>query len=47
MECQVVSIDPTPGPTDVSKFPPVTEDDWRQGDLESPAVTIIEYSDFM
>jgi cyclophilin family peptidyl-prolyl cis-trans isomerase/protein-disulfide isomerase len=45
MECQVVSLSPTPGPTEVSMFPPVQKDDWTHGSA-NPALTIIEYSDF-
>lgn len=45
MECQVVSLVPTPGPTEVSMFPPVQEDDWVSGNPDA-AMTIIEYSDF-
>jgi len=45
MECQVVSVSPTPGPTEVSLFPPVQEDDWVMGG-ENATLTITEYSDF-
>lgn len=43
--CTVVSPQPTPGPTQRSIFPPVSEDDWVQGP-EDAYVTIIEYADF-
>jgi len=46
MECQVVSLSPTPGPTEVSKFPPIQEDDWVRGNNPNARLTIIEYSDF-
>lgn len=45
MECTVISIMPTPGPTQVSIFPPPGEGDWVRGE-ENAALTIIEYSDF-
>ncbi len=45
MECQVVSISPTPGPTEVSMFPPPQPDDWMLGG-ENAILTITEYSDF-
>lgn len=43
--CTVISPQPTPGPTEQSLFPPVSEDDWVSGP-DTAAVTIIEYSDF-
>jgi protein-disulfide isomerase len=43
--CTVESPRPTPGPTEQSLFPPVSEQDWVAGP-ESASVTIIEYSDF-
>jgi hypothetical protein len=43
--CTVITKKPTPGPTPVSIFPPVTDSDWVKG-LASAKVTIIEYSDF-
>lgn len=43
--CTVNSPAPTPGPTERSIFPPVTEADWVIGP-ETAAVTVIEYSDF-
>lgn len=46
MKCNVVSMTPTQGPTEVSMFPPVTEKDWVLGNAKSPAMTVIEYSDF-
>lgn len=45
MECQVVSISPTPGPTEESMFPSAQEGDWVLGS-ENAALTITEYSDF-
>lgn len=45
MTCTVESRDPTPGPTQDSIFPPISESDWVQGP-DSAKVTIIEYSDF-
>lgn len=47
MECQVVSLSPTPGPTEISMFPAISAEDWVLGDREgTPVMTIIEYSDF-
>lgn len=43
--CTVVSRNPTPGPTEQSLFPPVSEGDWVNGPEEAE-VTFIEYSDF-
>jgi hypothetical protein len=43
--CVVQSPFPTPGPTEQSLFPPVSDRDWTQG-LESATVTFTEYSDF-
>lgn len=43
--CNVVSPQPTPGPTQQSIFPPVSETDWTRGP-ENAYVTIMEYSDF-
>jgi hypothetical protein len=43
--CTVVARRPTPGPTQESLFPPVTEDDHVKGPADAK-VTIIEYSDF-
>jgi cyclophilin family peptidyl-prolyl cis-trans isomerase/protein-disulfide isomerase len=45
MECQVVSIAPTPGPTEDSMFPPPQAEDWIQGSADA-TLTITEYSDF-
>jgi len=45
MECTVVSFLPTPGPTVVSLFPPISAEDWVMGS-ETPVLTITEYSDF-
>jgi cyclophilin family peptidyl-prolyl cis-trans isomerase/protein-disulfide isomerase len=45
MECNVISLLPTPGPTEVSLFPPPSADDWVMGG-NNPAMTITEYSDF-
>jgi hypothetical protein len=46
MDCQVVSISPTQGPTEASMFPPPTKDDWVLGQNPSAPLTITEYSDF-
>jgi hypothetical protein len=46
MECQVVSLEPTQGPTEVSMFPPTGKDDWVMGKNPDAALTITEYSDF-
>lgn len=46
MECQVVSMTPTQGPTEVSMFPPPGEADWVHGENPAATLTIIEYSDF-
>lgn len=43
--CTITSPRPTPGPTEQSLFPPVSDKDWMQGKSEAP-VTIMEYSDF-
>jgi len=43
--CTVVSREPTPGPTEQSLIPPVSETDWVHG-REDANVTIIEYGDF-
>ena len=43
--CTVITQKPTPGPTPVSIYPPVTDSDWIKGPA-SAKVTIIEYSDF-
>lgn len=43
--CTVVARRPTPGPTQASLYPPVTEDDHVKGP-DDAKVTIIEYSDF-
>ncbi|RPI33700.1 MAG: hypothetical protein EHM70_05185 [Chloroflexota bacterium] len=43
--CTVVSLLPTPGPTERSLFPPVSDDDWLHGS-EDADITVIEYSDF-
>ena len=45
MKCTVESRSPTPGPTEQSVFPPVTDSDWVRGS-DSAKVTIVEYSDF-
>ncbi|HEX9019310.1 MAG TPA: peptidylprolyl isomerase [Anaerolineaceae bacterium] len=46
MKCSVVSVQPTPGPTEASIFPPVTSSDWVQGDNAKATLTVLEYSDF-
>jgi cyclophilin family peptidyl-prolyl cis-trans isomerase/protein-disulfide isomerase len=43
--CTVISPDPTPGPTEESMFPPVTEKDWSIGPANA-TVTILEYGDY-
>ena len=43
--CTAVSRPPTPGPTQQSLIPPVSETDWFHGP-EDAKVTIIEYGDF-
>lgn len=45
VNCTVVSREPTPGPTEQSLIPPVSESDWVHGP-EDAKVTIIEYGDF-
>lgn len=47
MACTIVAQEPTPGPTEVSMFPPAGEGDWVLGDNPNAVMTIIEYSDFM
>jgi cytoskeletal protein RodZ len=44
-QCTAVSRQPTPGPTQQSLFPPVSEGDWVKGP-DNADVTLIEYSDF-
>ena len=43
--CTVISPPATPGPTEQSIFPPVSEKDWSTGPKDA-AITLIEYSDF-
>ncbi len=43
--CTVVSPEPTPGPTEASLFPPISDKDWALG-VPTATVSIIEYSDF-
>ncbi len=43
--CTVISLPPTPGPTERSLFPAVSADDWVIGPVAAE-VTIVEYSDF-
>jgi hypothetical protein len=43
--CTVVSRQPTPGPTEPSIVPAVSDTDWVHGP-EDAKVTIIEYGDF-
>lgn len=43
--CTVVSRQPTPGPTEQSLIPPVSDTDWVHGP-EDAGVTFIEYGDF-
>lgn len=43
--CTVISPMPTPGPTQRSLFPPVSDADWVRGP-DTASITIIEYSDF-
>jgi predicted small secreted protein len=43
--CTVVSRQPTPGPTEQSLVPPVSDQDWTHGP-DDAAVTFIEYGDF-
>jgi hypothetical protein len=44
-QCTLVSLRPTPGPTEASLFPPVSDSDWVEGPA-SAEITFIEYSDF-
>lgn len=44
--CTVISPKPSPGPTEVSLFPPVSEGEWVKGP-ETASITFIEYGDFM
>ncbi len=46
MQCQVISLKPTQGPTEVSMFPPPGKDDWVLGKNPNAPLTITEYSDF-
>lgn len=46
MDCQVVSMSPTQGATEVSMFPPPSEGDWILGKNPGAPLTITEYSDF-
>jgi hypothetical protein len=43
--CTVVSPQPTPGPTETSLFPPISDKDWVIG-VPTATVSIVEYSDF-
>ncbi|OGN98952.1 MAG: hypothetical protein A2Z71_00740 [Chloroflexi bacterium RBG_13_50_21] len=43
--CTVITRKPTPGPTEESIYPPVSESDHVKGP-DNAKVTIIEYSDF-
>ena len=43
--CTVVSRQPTPGPTEQSLVPSVSEEDWTHGP-DDASVTFIEYGDF-
>lgn len=43
--CTAVSVLPTPGPADISRFPLASESDWLVGP-DNAVVTFIEYSDF-
>lgn len=43
--CTVISPPNTPGPTEQSVFPPVSEKDWSFGP-DDAEITLIEYSDF-
>jgi len=43
--CTVVSSQPTPGPTEQSLVPPVSDEDWVHGP-DDASVTFIEYGDF-
>jgi hypothetical protein len=43
--CTVSTRIPTPGPTEVSLFPRVSQSDWRLGP-DGARVVFIEYSDF-
>ena len=43
--CTVITQKPTPGPTQESAFPPISDTDWVKGPVDAK-VTIIEYSDF-
>lgn len=43
--CTVISPQPTPGPTEESIFPPVSDRDWMKG-LPAAPINIIEYGDF-
>jgi len=43
--CTVVSQKPTPGPTQPTLYPSVSDSEWTKGPANAK-VTIIEYSDF-
>jgi hypothetical protein len=43
--CTVISPNPTPGPTEESIFPSVSDQDWVIGPPDA-SVTLIEYGDF-
>ena len=45
VNCTVVSRQPTPGPTEQSLVPAVSDADWTHGP-EDASLTIIEYGDF-
>jgi hypothetical protein len=43
--CTVISPNNTPGPTEQSIYPPVTDKDWSTGPKDA-TITLLEYSDF-
>ena len=43
--CTVVTVQPTPGPTPVSPYYPISAQDWSLGPSNAP-ITIINYGDF-
>lgn len=43
--CTVISLEPTPGPTEQSAFPPIGPEDWVQGPSDA-TISFVEYGDF-
>lgn len=44
-DCTVITVQPTPGPTEETIYPPISATDWTKGPADAK-VTIVEYGDF-